>query len=90
MKTTRQRSTATCPRHLVPWLVKERDLRRYLGRAFKACLKGRVVLFVHTYKQKCWLLSLALDKNHDALVEAAWINFQKGRYRKVVLANLPR
>jgi hypothetical protein len=32
-------------RNLLPWLVTQRDLTRYLGRALRACKRGRVLFF---------------------------------------------
>lgn len=74
----------------LPWLVKERDLRRYLGRAIKACKSGRVVFFNHQYKGTKRMLSLSsFPDSGDALL-AASAALAKGEFRDVVLADLPK
>lgn len=78
------------PRQLVPWLVKERDLRRYLGRAFTACKKGRVIIFFHCFKNTKRYLSLVRLEDHRTLLAAARTDFARGRFREVSLEHLPR
>lgn len=76
---------------MLPWLVKERDFRRYLGRALDACESGRVVFFYHQPKRKKRQVLLALAPWHDwqKVLAAASASFNSGRYRKVVLEKLP-
>ena len=73
-----------------PWLVKERDLRRYLGRALGACKSGRVVFFYRTYEGSPQLMALSPYPDDDDVLPAARDAMANGRYRKVVLQNLPR
>jgi isochorismate synthase EntC len=78
-------------RHLQPWLVKQRDFVRYLGRALAACAAGRVIFFYHRdCRDKKILIALAPYPDWKQLVQAAGLAVANGRYRKVVLANLPR
>ena len=77
-------------RRLQPWLVKKRDLLRYLGRAMDACQKGRVILFYHRYKGRKELIALFHERGHDHLCAAACLDFASGRYRKVTLAERPK
>ena len=74
----------------LPWLVKERDLRRYLGRAIKACKSGRVVFFCHSFKGTKQMLTLSSFPDPEEALIAARIAFMKGEYSEVVLADLPR
>ena len=73
----------------LPWLVKERDLRRYLGRALDACISGRVVFFFHRYKGAKRMLSLSSFPDAEDALIAAGVDLAKGKYRNVVLADLP-
>ncbi len=78
--------------HKTPWLVKERDLRRYFGRAIDACMSGRVVFVYHNYTQspKRGLLMLAPYPDLESTLQAARLAFKMGKYREVVLADLRR
>lgn len=78
------------PRRLVPWLVKKRDIGRYLGRAMAACKKGRVIIFYHKYKGRNVPLIMSRVRDRATLCPAACLDFASGRYRKVVLADLPK
>lgn len=78
------------PRRLVPWLVKQRDLHRYLGRALAACKKGRVLFFFHTVKGTRRLFSLVRFEDHRLLLLAGRADLTKRRYREVSLEKLPR
>ena len=73
-----------------PWLVKERDLRRYLGRAIDACKSGRVVVFYHRYKGTKRMLSLSSFPDSEDTLGATRVALSKGEYREVVLADLPK
>ena len=76
--------------HKLPWLVKECDLRRYLSRAIDACTSGRVIFFFHRYKGTKRMLSLSSFPDPDDALIAAKVDFTNGKFRKVVLADLPR
>lgn len=80
--------TASCK---TPWLVKERDLRRYLGRAMAACASGRVIFFYHNHRKSGMKRLLALTPYPDceATLYAASLAFKSGKYCEVVLADLP-
>lgn len=87
------RKTNALPRRsrtLVPWLVKEGDLRRYLGRAVTVCDRGRVIFFFHIVNGRRKLLSLVRLKEHDFLLSAARADFAQGRYKTVSLERLRR
>lgn len=75
-------------RQLVPWLVKERDLRRYLGRAVDFCGIARVLFFYHTHKHERRLLALVPIKDSQQRIAEATLDFTQGRYLEVVLENL--
>jgi len=74
-----------------PWLVKERDLRRYLGRAVRACMSGRVVFFYNNQRKSGGkrLLGLSPHPGWETASQAALVSFKRGKYREVVLADLP-
>lgn len=72
-----------------PWLVKERDLRRHLGRAVAACSSGRVIFFNYHYKGTNRMLVLAPYPDSNRVLIDAKVDFENGKYRKVVLADLP-
>lgn len=74
----------------LPWLVKERDLRRYFGRAMDACISGRVIFFYHRYKGAKRMLSLSSFPDAEDALIAARVAIAKGKYREVVLADLPK
>ena len=81
--------TTPQPRPLVPWLVKKRDLQRYLGRALAACAKGRVLFFFHTVKGTRRLFSLVRFEDYRLLLPAALADLTKRHYREVSLERLP-
>lgn len=76
---------------LVPWLVSERDLVRYLSRELRACLAGRVVLFLHRNIGRGTTVLLAIVRMPDdqGALAAAWESYQRGRVTRVRLQELP-
>ena len=72
----------------VPWLVGWSDLRRYLGRALDACERGRVVFFVRPGGRQMY--ALAPEDAEPLVVWTARCDMDRGWYRRVVLAELPR
>lgn len=85
------RSSKTPPPFRLPWLITQRDLHRYLGRALDACERGHVLLFWHRQsREKRVLLSLVPHSNWEQRLTAALMAFHCARYRKVTLAKLPR
>lgn len=77
------------PRYLVPWLVKERDFRRHVGRAIAACKKGRVIYAVLTVNGIKSLVSLVRPDGQRSLLLAAKADLARGRFCKVSLKNCP-
>lgn len=90
MTTKRSHPSPPQPRRLVPWLVKERDLRRNFSRAIAPCKKGRVIFFSHKCDGLKLLVAMFRDQDRATLLPAAFIDFVSGRYRKVVLANISK
>lgn len=90
MATKRSQPPTLHPRHLTPWLVKQRDLQRYLGRALTACKKGRVIFFFHTLENEKRLFSLVRLEDHSTLLSAARTDFVRGRFREVSLEKQSR
>ncbi len=92
MNKTSQRDNTS--NHMVPWLVRASDLRRYPGRALDYCLRGGVVFFYYTWKtgpkkgrsQLFALLSIELRSEMYWEIFAA---FRAGRLRVVNLSELP-
>jgi hypothetical protein len=82
--------TTPQPRPLVPWLVKKRDLQRYLGRALTACNRGRVIYVFHVIKETKMLCALVRFEDYRPLLLAAHADLVKGRFREVSLETLPR
>lgn len=78
-----------CVRTPVPWLVKERDLRRYLGRALAACARGRVILVSHRFGDGPMLFAIARESDWEQRVSAAFASFRQGRFRRIVLEKMP-
>jgi hypothetical protein len=79
-------------RPLIPWLVQASDLRRYLGRACRQCLRGRVIMFYARTRSgpgrtKHPLLCLCRLTCPDVLTQAA-VDFERGRFRRVRLSTL--
>ena len=85
----------TPKRPLVPWLVGWSDMRRYLGRALDACDRGRAVFFVAPKgviagDESRRTLTLVPYRDDGRILEAARKDLKAGRYRRVVLADLPK
>ena len=76
---------------LIPWLVKERDLRRYLNRALRACQRGRVIFFYFQTRKEDNAFLLALSPYHDwrRILSVARKSWKAGRVRHVRLEDLP-
>ena len=79
---------------LLPWLVKERYLRRYLGRALDACDRGRVIFFYHRMvrpqKKGRRILMMLVSIKHDTALSAALNDFCSNRFREIKLEYLVR
>lgn len=71
----------------IPWLVSERDFRRYLGRAVNACMRGRVVFFYHRNRetQQRALLALVPYSDWEHRLAIARASIDAGRVRVVRL-----
>ncbi len=76
---------------LIPWLVKYRDLQRYLYRATRACQRGRVIYFYYRARKEGTAYFLALSPFHDSrrILSAARKSLKAGRVRHVRLEDLP-
>lgn len=76
---------------LTPWLVKQRDLRRYLYRAIRACQKGRVIFFYFPVRKNGTpeLLALSPYQDWERILSAAGKSLKAGRVRHVRLEDLP-
>lgn len=76
---------------LIPWLVKERDLRRYLSRAIRACQRGRVIFFYYQTRKEGTANLLALTPYHEweRILFVARKSLNAGRVRHVRLEDLP-
>ena len=70
---------------LVPWIVKSRDLRRYIGRALDACKKGRIIFFYYGIKDERQLFSLCPVRDFEQRIAAARADLARGRFREVSL-----
>lgn len=77
---------------MLPWLVTEGDLRRYLGRAINECLGGRVLLFFHydRVRSRRSMLALAPYSELEASLEKACALMAAGRIEMVRLKDQPR
>lgn len=75
----------------IPWLVKPRDLRRYLYRAIRACQKGRVIFFYFPVRKNGppELLALSPYQNWERILSVAGKSLREGRVRHVRLEDLP-
>lgn len=78
-------------RRLIPWLVKFRDLQRYLYRAVRACARGRVVFFYYRVKrgEAEQLLMLSPYHDHQRVLADARASLAAGRVRTIRLEDLP-
>lgn len=90
-KSTPRRKRARRSLYLMPWLVTQRDFVRYRSRALRACLAGRVLLFLHWNKEMgtTALLALVRVPGEQAALAAALKSFDSGRVKKVRLQDLP-
>ena len=77
-------------RALIPWLVAERDLRRYLSRALRVCKSGRVIFFYHADKNRKVLLALSRYPDSRGALSSAFRMFAEGQVKKVRLEDLPK
>lgn len=79
-------------RRLIPWLVKFRDLQRYLYRAAHACHRGRVLFFYYRIKNgkaaDLFVLSPYHHDHHRVLADAS-ASFAAGRVKGIRLEDLP-
>jgi len=78
-------------RHLIPWLVTERDFLRYISRALRACKAGRAELFYHRFHKKRPPVLFVLTRYPvpHGILDTAYTFFLRGRVTKVRLENLP-
>jgi len=78
-------------RRPIPWLVKFRDLQRYLYRAVRACARGHVIFFYYRIKrgEAEQLFTLSPYPDHRGVLADARESFGAGRVNKIRLEDLP-
>jgi hypothetical protein len=77
-------------RNLLPWLVTQRDLTRYFGRALRACKRGRVLFFLNRpAREPAMLIALLSYPTYADRLAEAFRSYQSGRFRKMKLENRP-